>query len=190
MTARTYLLRTRPRHANIAILRTILAQDDDALFEYMLDQRYVGNNEDILTLRDVTGWTPLDFMRELIDFHRWSIENGDWHSNGIQACGCDPEYSCPGSSEEVQELVRWLDTKAGQSTQFTVPIEEPIPEGAQVMTVAEFVGGCKSNAYTSDDGVGYYSDGKIYWRHREADPWYVVTGSIDKEATHVVWFNR
>jgi hypothetical protein len=58
-----------------------------------------------------------------------------------------------------------------------------------VMTLDEFIEDVKSHAITSDDGVGYYSDGKLVSKD-EADPYEVFRGNVNRKYTHVVWYNR
>ncbi len=60
---------------------------------------------------------------------------------------------------------------------------------AYMYPLEEFVDMCESGCFIDYDGFGYYSDGttesdnKVY-------PSDIVGGEVDRDWTHVVWYNR
>lgn len=64
----------------------------------------------------------------------------------------------------------------------------PVPDYADLMTLAEFEQACKVRFFVDDDGTGYYvRDGMM---HGTAIPSTIRNGVVDRTMTHVAWFNR
>jgi hypothetical protein len=65
----------------------------------------------------------------------------------------------------------------------------PIPDYGDHMTLEIFLACVMSGQFTDDDGHGNYATTeKMY--DKEALPSAMFCGIIDKNYTHVVWFNR
>lgn len=64
-----------------------------------------------------------------------------------------------------------------------------IEEHDDVYTLDDFLETCKSGMFVDSDGSGHYAkEGVIYWAN--ANPSDFMAGRINKEYTHVVWFNK
>lgn len=64
----------------------------------------------------------------------------------------------------------------------------PVPEYADLMTLAEFEQACRAGSFTNDDGHGYYVlDGQMLG---SATPSTIRNGIVDRSMTHVAWFNK
>lgn len=64
-----------------------------------------------------------------------------------------------------------------------------IEERDDVYTLDEFLECCKSGLFIDTDGSGSYArEGVIYWL--DANPSDFMADEINKEYTHVVWFNK
>lgn len=64
-----------------------------------------------------------------------------------------------------------------------------IEERDDVYTLDDFLETCKSGMFVDSDGSGHYAkEGVIYWA--DANPSDFMAGRINKEYTHVVWFNK
>lgn len=66
----------------------------------------------------------------------------------------------------------------------------PSPEECEVMTVAEFEAAVKANAFTDDDGHGYYVLADDLMTNELALPSDFARGAIKSGFTKVVWFNK
>ncbi len=66
---------------------------------------------------------------------------------------------------------------------------ENIPDYGDVYTVEGFLEDCNSGYLTDDDGSGYYATESSMSRI-EASPSLFRQGIINKDFTHVVWFNK
>jgi hypothetical protein len=58
-----------------------------------------------------------------------------------------------------------------------------IPDYGDVFTMQEFTEMAHSGAVSSDDGSGHYSDGKQMFHQ-------VDFSNLDRNYSHVVWFNK
>jgi len=69
---------------------------------------------------------------------------------------------------------------------------KPIPDfdGADVMTVKEFLAACQVNAFTDDDGVGYFAESEAVMTDCPAVPSRVLQYPPPAKFTHVVWYNK
>ena len=64
-----------------------------------------------------------------------------------------------------------------------------IEEGDDIYTLDEFLEECRSGLFLDTDGSGNYAkEGVIYWV--DANPSDFMAGRINKEYTHVAWFNK
>lgn len=58
-----------------------------------------------------------------------------------------------------------------------------------IFTLDEFLDQCQSGMFVNSDGSGSYSkNGFIYWE--DAVPSDFISGRINRDYTHVVWFNK
>ncbi len=66
---------------------------------------------------------------------------------------------------------------------------KPIPEYGDLMSLDEFIDCCKSGGFIDYDGHGKYA-----FKDKISDkiviPSHIIEGNIDKNFTHVVWFNK
>ena len=67
---------------------------------------------------------------------------------------------------------------------------EPMPDYGDLFPVLEFVERCNLGLFIDYDGTGYYATKEGYSRAHEAQPSEIKAGNINKEFTHVAWFNR
>lgn len=58
-----------------------------------------------------------------------------------------------------------------------------------VMKIADFIEDCKDGSFIDYDGFGYYSNGNEK-SDKIVKPSDILAGNIDKNYTHVVWYNR
>jgi len=66
---------------------------------------------------------------------------------------------------------------------------QEMPDYCDLSTVKEFVKYCKSGSFIDSDGFGNYAlKNKV--SDKEVKPSDVVSGNIDFDFTHVVWFNK
>ena len=65
----------------------------------------------------------------------------------------------------------------------------PIPDYGDVFTLEGFIHMCKNYSFIDYDGTGYYGNDKEY-SNKYAKPSDIVAGKIDKNYTHVIWFNK
>jgi hypothetical protein len=66
---------------------------------------------------------------------------------------------------------------------------EPIPDYGDHMTLEEFTKSVQGGCFIDWDGSGYYATA-TEMSHIPARPSEIIEGSINKEFTHVVWFNK
>lgn len=68
-------------------------------------------------------------------------------------------------------------------------ILRPIPEGADVFTLQNFVAACLCRAFVNDDGSGYYGTEEEMSR-LAAVPSRITQYDIDDRWSHVIWFDK
>jgi hypothetical protein len=66
---------------------------------------------------------------------------------------------------------------------------EPLPDYGDLFTLKEFEQDCKSGMLIDYDGTGYYAF-KDEMSDKPANPSYFKAGDIDRDFTHVMWFNK
>ena len=71
---------------------------------------------------------------------------------------------------------------------------EIVPDYADIMTIEDFEESCKTSLFVNSDGSGYYAEkfrnNMIMYRNFPAIPFNFKKGNIDREFTHVAWFNK
>lgn len=67
------------------------------------------------------------------------------------------------------------------------PDDEPQDE---IMTLDEFIRACKANAYTDDDGHGYFMEGSKITRQLAIPSEVVHLTHFNALFTHVIWYNK
>ncbi len=84
--------------------------------------------------------------------------------------------------EKIKSMIRSQEIKNSS----------PVPEGADVMTVADFIQSCACNALTNDDGGGQFCTDEKTMTGMAAIPSQVFNkqASDFPEFTHVAWFNK
>jgi hypothetical protein len=65
-----------------------------------------------------------------------------------------------------------------------------IPDYGSLMSVDKFVESVKEGYFIDWDGSGYYTNGETYSYADEAVPSEIDEGKINKNFTHVIWFNK
>ena len=66
---------------------------------------------------------------------------------------------------------------------------EPLPNYGDHMTMKDFIKCCKSGGFIDYDGHGVYAT-ETQRTNSLIFPSDVTSGKVDKEFTHVVWFNK
>ena len=66
---------------------------------------------------------------------------------------------------------------------------KPIPDYGDHMTLEQFVLCVEQHSFIDNDGSGYYATATEMTR-LEAIPSNITKGMINKEFSHVVWFNK
>ena len=67
--------------------------------------------------------------------------------------------------------------------------KEKIHSG-DVFTLETFIENCECGGFTDYGGFGYYSDGIYEYEDFVVYPSAIVEGIINRDFSHVVWFNR
>jgi hypothetical protein len=75
---------------------------------------------------------------------------------------------------------------------MTINKEELLPDYGDLMSLQDFVKYCKEGYFIDYDGIGYYSDGRVYWRDLIARPSDIIKDRIKNGLNYryVIWFNK
>lgn len=70
--------------------------------------------------------------------------------------------------------------------------EKLLPPYGTLFTVYDFIERCGKGLFVDSDGIGYYSDGRVYWTDRVAKPSDIVAGKLNFswKYRYVVWFGK
>lgn len=68
-----------------------------------------------------------------------------------------------------------------------------LPDYGELFTLQDFISDCERGYLIDYDGIGYYSDGRVYWRDEPAIPSEMVRlkkVKFDMKHRFVIWFNK
>lgn len=67
-----------------------------------------------------------------------------------------------------------------------------LPDHGELFTLQEFIEQCGLGNIDNRDGIGYYSNGRIYWDNEEAKPSDMVRYKVSFRTDHrfVIWFKK
>lgn len=118
--------------------------------------------------------TPVSIARRTRE-HGWADLNGK---------------HVPGSNPSVQNYppVKAL-SRAEELNLIPAPKGEPLPDYGAHMPLAEFISCCESGFFIDYDGVGNYASATEMFP-QEVYPSDVQRKNIDRQFSHVVWFNK
>lgn len=70
--------------------------------------------------------------------------------------------------------------------------EQLLPTYGVLYSVYDFIEHCGKGLFVDDDGVGYYSDGRVYWKDKPAIPSDITRGKLNFswKYRYVIWFNK
>jgi hypothetical protein len=70
--------------------------------------------------------------------------------------------------------------------------EKLLPTNGELMSLQDFILYCGEGTYFDTDGIGYYSDGRVFWLDQEARPSDMVRFKISHNTKHryVIWFKK
>lgn len=115
-----------------------------------------------------------------------AIVNNEWRKYDINKPGPIPHNSTARTlyiiSEELKDIYKVIKTKS-------------IDKYADLFTLKEFESICKAGGFISSDGIGYYAkkyylDDEIMVTSLIARPEQFTGGDINKDYTHVAWYNK
>lgn len=66
----------------------------------------------------------------------------------------------------------------------------PIPDYGDLMTLEEFEENCHCGGFIDYDGSGYYATPTHFDRSKPASPSDICQGRVNRNFTHVLWFNK
>jgi hypothetical protein len=71
--------------------------------------------------------------------------------------------------------------------------EQLLPDYGTLFTLQDFIEECSKGMFIDDDGIGFYSDGRVYWRNEPARPSDMIRFKgvkFDMRHRFVIWFNK
>ena len=70
--------------------------------------------------------------------------------------------------------------------------EKLLSTDGELMSLQDFILYSSEGTFFDTDGIGYYSDGRVYWINQEARPSDMVRYKISHDTKHryVVWFKK
>lgn len=70
--------------------------------------------------------------------------------------------------------------------------EELLPDFGTLFGLYEFIRYCKEGYLIDEDGIGFYSNGRVFWRDEIAYPSDMIGERIkyNTEFRFVIWFNK
>lgn len=71
--------------------------------------------------------------------------------------------------------------------------EEILPNYGTLFTLQDFIQDCERGYLIDEDGIGYYSDGRVFWNDEPARPSDMVRFKgvkFDMRHRFVIWFNK
>jgi hypothetical protein len=70
--------------------------------------------------------------------------------------------------------------------------EELLPDIGTLYSVYDFIEHCGKGLFLDQDGKGYYSDGRVYWKDQEARPSDIVGGKLrfSYKYRYIIWFPK
>lgn len=67
---------------------------------------------------------------------------------------------------------------------------DSLPDYGHLYPLEEFINHCKDGCFIDWDGIGYYATNDQIDRELEAKPSEILKGKVNKNFTHVMWFNK
>ena len=70
--------------------------------------------------------------------------------------------------------------------------EELLPTYGDLMSLQDFIRYCKEGYFIDYDGIGFYSDGRVFWRDLVARPSDMVEDKVKNGPNfrYVIWLNK
>jgi hypothetical protein len=92
--------------------------------------------------------------------------------------------------DEVNRMEReFIQNELKKFGCFRKPSFKPIPEYGDMIELEEFIDLCEQGSFVDSDGFGYYATTNGM-SDKYAVPSEIKSGNIQKEWTHVCWFNK